>query len=93
MYNSGWCLTDLLFKNDKILDVNCKISVTNETGSEAIYIDQGNWIVASMEPDQMEISCNSQVHVISIELSLTLVNLQPACSAFSARFKFSPYFK
>ena len=41
----------------------------------------------------MEISCNSHRHVISIEPPLTLVNLQTACSAFSARLKLSPNFK
>ena len=90
---SGWCLTGLFLKKDKMIDSNCKMSVTNATGSKATYLDQGNWAVVIMVPDQMEISCSSHRHVISIEPPLPLVNLQPACSAFSARFKLPPYFK
>ena len=69
------------------------MSLTDVRGSQAIYLDQGNWAVATVEPDQMEISCNSHRHVITIEPPLTLVNLQPACSAFSAKIKLPPYFK
>ena len=76
-----------------MIDENYKMSVTNVTGSEATYLNQCNWAAVTMEPDQIEISYNSHRHVISIEPPLTLVNLQPACSAFSARFKLPPYFK
>ena len=69
------------------------MSLTNVTGSQAIYLDQGNWPDATVEPDQMEISCNSHRHIITIEPLLTLINLQPACSAFSAKIKLPPYFK
>ena len=63
------------------------MSLTNITGSKAIYLDQGYWVVATVELDRMEISCNSHRHVITIAPPLTLVNLQPACSAFSAKIK------
>ena len=87
MHSSGWCLTSLFLKNDRMIETNCRMSLTNVSGSQAIYLDQGNWAVATVEPDQMEISCNSHRHVITIEPPLTLVNLQPACSAFSAKIK------
>ena len=41
IHNSGLCLTALFLKNDKMIDANCIMSVTNETGSELIYLDQG----------------------------------------------------
>ena len=41
-------------------DGNCKISVTNVIGPEAVYLDQVNWAVVTIEPDQMEILYNSQ---------------------------------
>ena len=93
MHSSGWFLTSLFLKNDRMIETNCRISWTNVTGQQAIYLYQGNWAVATVEPDQMEISCNSHRHVITIEPPLTLVNLQPACSAFSAKTKLPPYFK
>ena len=43
------------------------MSLTNVTGSQAIYLDQDKWAIATVEPDQMEISCNSHRHVIMTE--------------------------
>ena len=62
------------------------------TSPEAIYLDEGNWAIATMEPDQMEIRCTAQKHVISLNTPLTLFNLQPACSAFSSKHKLPPFF-
>ena len=42
------------------------MSVSNVNGPEAIYLDKGNWAIANMEPDQMEISRTTQKHVISL---------------------------
>ena len=93
MHSSGWCLTSPFLKNDRMIETNCRMSLTNVTGPQAIYLDQGNWAVAFVEPNQMEISCNSHRHVITIEPPLTLVNLQPGYSTFSAKIKLPPYFK
>ena len=76
-----------------MIETNCRMSLTNVTGSQAIYLDQDNWAVVTVEPDQMESSCNSHRHVITIEPPLTLGNLQPACSSFPAKSKLSLYFK
>ena len=69
------------------------MSVSNVTSPEAICLDEGNWAIATVEPDQMEITCTTQKHVISLNPPLTLVNLQPACSAFSSKLKWPPYFR
>ena len=41
----------------------------------------------------MEVTCSLKSHVISIDPPLSIINLKPACSAFSAKFKLPPYFK
>ena len=93
MQTSKWCLIALFLKNDELINTNCEMSVSNVNGPEAIYLDKGNWAIASMEPDQMEISCTTQKQAISLNPPLTLVNLQPACSAFSSKFQLPPYFR
>ena len=93
MQTSKWCLTALFLKNDELINENCEMSVSNVTSPEAIYLDEGNWAIATVEPDQMEITCTAQKHVISLNPPLTLVNLQPACSAFSSKLKLPPYFR
>ena len=72
---------------------NCRMSLTNVTGLQAIYLDQSSLAVATVIPDQMEISCNSHRHVVTIEPLLTLVNLQPSCIVLFAKIKLPRYFK
>ena len=60
MQTSKWCLTVLFLKNDELINENCEMSVSNVTSPEAIYLDEGNWAIATVEPDQMEITCTAQ---------------------------------
>ena len=41
----------------------------------------------------MEIKCSDHTHIKILQLSITFINLQPACSAFSPLIKLPPYFK
>ena len=41
----------------------------------------------------MEIKCQEYTHVRTIKPPMTLINLQPANSAFSPQIKLPPYFK
>ena len=93
MQASKWCLTALFLKNDDLINANCEMSVSNVTQPEAIYLDEGHWAIASMEHDKMEITCTTQKHVVSLNPPLTLVKLEPACTAFSSKIKLPPYFK
>ena len=70
MQTSKWCVIALFLKNDKLVNENCEMSVSNINGPEAIYLDKGNWAIASMEPDQMEISCTTQKTCNFIEPSI-----------------------
>ena len=93
MQASKWCLTALFLKNDDLINANCEMSVSNITHPEAIYLDEGHWAIASMDHDQMEITCTAQKHVVSLNPPLTLVKLEPACTAFSSKLKLPPYFR
>ena len=63
------------------------------TNPEAIYLDEGHWAIATLKSDQMEVTCTTQKHVVSLNPPLTLVKLQPACTAFSSQLKLPPYFR
>ena len=41
----------------------------------------------------MEIRCTAHTHVKTLNLPLTFITLQPACSAFSPEINLPPYFK
>ena len=87
------CLTALFLKDNNKIQNQCKLAVTNITGPQANYLDQGNWAISVTEPTQMEIKCSDHTHIKTLQPSITLINLQPACSAFSPLIKLPPYFK
>ena len=93
MQSSKLCVISLFLKDEISISENCEMKVINITGPLALYLDQGTWAIATTDTEQMEVTCPLQKHVISIDPPLSIINLQPACSAFSAKFKLPPYFK
>ena len=87
------CLTALFLKDNNKIQNQCKLAVTNITGPQANYLDQGNWAISITEPIQMEIKCSDHTHIKTLQPPITLINLQPACSVFSPMIKLPPYYK
>ena len=48
------CLTALFSKDNNKIQNQCKLAVTNITGPQANYLDQGNWEISVIESTQME---------------------------------------
>ena len=90
---SRWCLVAMFLKQNNRINKDCQLTITNITGPQAIYLDQGLWAISVDKPTQMEIRCPKVMQVKSLKPPITLVNLQPACSAFSPGVKLPPYFK
>ena len=93
MHSSKLCAISLFLKDKIAISENCEMKVINITGPLALYLDQGTWAIATTDTEQMEVTCPLQKHVISTDPPLSIINLQPACSAFSVKFKLPPYFK
>ena len=83
----------MFLRQDNRIDKDCQLTVTNITGPQAIYLDQGLWAISVNKPTQMEIRCPKVTQVKSLKPPITLVNLQPACSAFSPGVKLPPNLK
>ena len=83
----------MFLKQNNRINKDCQLTITNITGPQAIYLDQGLWAISVDKPTQMEIRCPKVTQVKSLKPPITLVNLQPACSAFSPGVKLPPYFK
>ena len=83
---SNWCLVAIFLKENNRI-------ATNITGPQAIYLNQGLWAISVEKPTQMEIRCPKVTQVKSLKQPIKLINLQPACSAFSPGVKLPPYFK
>ena len=89
---SKLCLIAMFPKQNDRINKDCQLAVTNITGPQAIYLDQGLWAISNDKPTQMEIRCSKVTQVKSLKPPITFVNLQPACSAFSPGVKLPPYF-
>ena len=50
----------MFLKKDNRINKDCQLTVTNITGPQAIYLDQGLWAVSVDKPTQME--CKAQPH-------------------------------
>ena len=72
------CLTALYLKDNNKIQNQCKLAVTNRTGPQANYLDQGNWAISVMEPTQMAIKSSDHTHIKTLQPPITLINLQPA---------------
>ena len=83
----------LILKDNNTFQNQCKLVVTNITGPQANYLEQGNLAISVTEPTQMEIKCSDHTHIKTLQPPITLINLQPTCSAFSPLINLPPYFK
>ena len=90
---SQWCVTVLFFKDNDKIDNHCRLALSNITGPQANYLDQGLWAISVKEPVPMEVKCKDHSHVKTLEPPFALMNLHPACSTFSSVIKLLPYFK
>ena len=80
------CLTALFLKDNKIQS-QCKLPITNIMGPQADYLVKGNWAISVTEPTQMEIKYSDHTNITTLQPPMTLINLQPACSAFCPLIK------
>ena len=91
--NSKWCILSLYLKNNKKIVKNCRVEVNNITGPQARYLNQGLWAIAVSKPIDMEIQCQTHKSVKNLQPPMTMVTLEPACSAFSSEIKLPAYFR
>ena len=61
----------MFLKENNRINKDCKLSVTNITGPQAIYLDQGLWAISVEKPTQMEIRCPK---VTQVKISKTTNN-------------------
>ena len=59
--------------------------MTNITGPQAIYLDKGIWAISVDTVTTLEIRCTQLTHIKTLHPPLTIIELQPVCSAFSLK--------
>ena len=87
------CLAVIFLRDNNRINKQCKLAITNITCPQPNYLDQGNWPISVNEPTQMEIKCTDHTHVKTLQPPITLISLQPSCSAFLPQIKLPSYFE
>ena len=90
---SQWCMIALFLKDNDKINSHCRLVLDNITRHQAHYLDQGLWAISIEMQVPMEIKCEDHNHFKTLEPPFSLINLQPASSAFSSVMKLPPYFK
>ena len=60
---SQWCVAALFFKDDDKINKYCRLALSNITGCQANYLDQGLWAISVEKPVPMEVKCEDHSHV------------------------------
>ena len=60
---SQWCMTALFFKDNDKIDNHCRLALSNITGPQANYLDQGLLAISVGEPVLMEVKCEDHNHI------------------------------
>ena len=64
---SQWCVTALFFKDDDTIDIYCRLALSNITGPQVNYLDQGLWAISVEVPVPMEVKCKDHSYVKTLE--------------------------
>ena len=81
----------MFLKDHDWINKYCTLTMTNITGPQATYLDQGSWAISVEKPTELEIRCPQVTQVKSLKPSI--ITLQPACNGFSREVKLLPYFR
>ena len=61
--SNSMCLTALFIKDNNKIQNQSKLALTNITGPQANYLDQGYWAISVTETTQMEIKCSDHTYI------------------------------
>ena len=78
-----WCVYALFIDDEERIKRDCKYTVTKVSGNRAISLGGYLWAVSSIKPEQLQVRCLEETHVIEIEPPLQIVYLGNGCQGYS----------
>ena len=79
-----WCVYALFTDDEERIKRDCKYSVTKVSGNRAISLGGYLWAVSSIKPEQLQVRCLEETHVIEIEPPLQIVHIGNGCEGYSS---------
>ena len=78
-----WHVYALFIDDEERIKRDCTYSVTKVLGNKAISLGGYLWAVSSIKPEQLQVRCLEETHVIEIEPPLQIVYIGNGCEGYS----------
>ena len=78
-----WCIYALFLGDESRINKDCRYSLQKVEGNKAISLGGFLWALSSITPEQLQVRCLEETHVIEIQPPLQIVYLGSGCEGYS----------
>ena len=78
-----WCIYALFLEDESRINRDCSYSLQKVNGNRAISLGGFLWALSSITPEQLQVRCLEETHVIEIQPPLQIVYLGSGCEGYS----------
>ena len=78
-----WCIYALFLEDESQINRDCSYSLQKVSGNRAISLGGFLWALSSIIPEQLQVRCLEETHVVEIQPPLQIVYLGSGCEGYS----------
>ena len=78
-----WCIYALFLGDESRINRDCSYSVRKVDGNKAISLGGFLWALSSTTPEQLQVRCLEETHVVDVQPPLQIVYLGSGCEGYS----------
>ena len=78
-----WCIYALFLEDESRINRDCSYSLQKVNGNRAISLGGFLWAISSITPEQLQVRCLEETHVVEIQPPLQIVYLGSGCEGYS----------
>ena len=78
-----WCIYALFLEDESRINRDCSYSVQKVDGNRAISLGGFLWALSSTTPEQLQVCCLEETHVVEVQPPLQIVYLGSGCEGYS----------
>ena len=78
-----WCIYALFLEDESRINRDCSYSVQKVDGNKAISLGGFLWALSSTTPEQLQVCCLEETHVVEVQPPLQIVYLGSGCEGYS----------
>ena len=79
----NWCIYALFLQDESRINRDCSYTLQKVNGNRAISLGGFLWALSSTTPEQLQVRCLEETHVIEIQPPLQIVYLGSGCEGYS----------